>query len=122
MSTKKMSYVVALEKVLAGEAVGGEVRERLEALKASQIKRNTHKTGVPTKAQKERAELAEKVFEAMEPERVYTSAELAVIIPELAELHEGKGASAQKITAIMKSLGERIVSEKDKGKAVYHIA
>lgn len=117
MATKKISYVSALNTVIAGEEITDEIRERLEALKASLEKRNTRKAG-PTKAQKERAELAEKVFGAMVADESYGSKEIAGLIPEL------EGASSQKITALMKDLvaSERVTSEKVKGKAVYKIA
>ena len=117
MATKKMSYVVAVESAINGN-VTNEVRERLEALKVSLEKRNTHKTNGPTKAQRANAELAEKIFEAMEPDVVYATADICKLVPELAE------ASSQKLTALMKILvtSERVVGEKVKGKAVYHIA
>ena len=117
MATKKMSYVVAVESAINGN-VTNEVRERLEALKVSLEKRNTHKTNGPTKAQRANAELAEKIFEAMEPDVVYATADIGKLVPELAE------ASSQKLTALMKILvtSERVVGEKVKGKAVYHIA
>ena len=115
MATKKMSYVVAVENAINGELTP-EVVERLEALKASLEKRNTRKSNGPTKAQKERAELAEKVFGAMVAGESYGSKEIAGLIPEL------EGASSQKVTALMKSLGERVTSEKVKGKAVYKVA
>ena len=116
MATKKISYVSALNTVIAGEEITDEIRERLEALKASLEKRNTRKSNGPTKAQKERAELAEKVFGAMVAGESYGSKEIAGLIPEL------EGASSQKVTALMKSLGERVTSEKVKGKAVYKVA
>lgn len=116
MSTKKMSYAVAIDAVLSGAEITDEVRERLEALKVSLEKRNSRKANGPTKAQKERAELAERVFSAMTAGEGYGSKEIAALIPEL------ESASSQKITALMKSLGERVTSEKVKGKAVYKIA
>lgn len=115
--TKKISYVVALDTVLTGAEITDEVRERLEALKASLEKRNARKAG-PTKAQKANAELAEKIFAAMEPEVVYTTPEIGALIPEL------EGASAQKISALVRKLvqSERVTSAKVKGKAVYQVA
>lgn len=115
--TKKISYVVALDAVLTGAEITDEVRERLEALKASLEKRNARKAG-PTKAQKANAELAEKIFAAMEPEVVYTTPEIGALIPEL------EGASAQKISALVRKLvqSERVTSAKVKGKAVYQVA
>ena len=114
MATKKISYVSALNTVIAGEEITDEIRERLEALKASLEKRNTRKAG-PTKAQKANAELAEKIFEA---DVVYATADIGKLVPELAE------ASSQKISALMKKLviAERVTSEKVKGKATYKVA
>jgi len=56
--TAKMTYVNALENVLAGAEMTDEIREKLEALKATLIKRNA-KTGTrkPTKTQRENAEI-----------------------------------------------------------------
>ena len=117
MATKKISYVSALNAVITGEEITDEIRERLEALKASLEKRNTRKAG-PTKAQKANAELVEKIFEAMEPDVVYTTADICKLVPELAE------ASSQKVSALMKKLvtAERVTSEKVKGKATYKVA
>lgn len=114
---KKISYVVALDTVLTGAEITDEVRERLEALKASLEKRNARKAG-PTKAQKANAELAEKIFAAMEPEVVYTTPEIGALIPEL------EGASSQKISALVRKLvvSERVTSAKVKGKATYQVA
>lgn len=116
--TKKMSYVGALSVVLDGGEITPEVTERLEALKASLVKRASHKQEGPTKAQKARFELADKVFDAMVDGESYGSAEIAGLIPET------EGFSSQKVTALMKGLvaDGRVATEKVKGKAVYHIA
>lgn len=114
--SKKMSYVGAVEAVLSGAELTDEVRERLEALKVSLEKRASHKSEGPTKAQKERAALAERVFSLLEPEHEYTNAEIAGLVPEL------EGATPQKISPLMKLLGERIVTTKVKGKAIYKVA
>ncbi len=117
MTNKKMSYAVAIDTVLSGAEITDEVRERLEALKVSLEKRNSRKAG-PTKAQKANAELAEKIFAAMTPDTVYTTAEIGGLVPEL------EGASSQKITALVRKLvvAERVTSEKVKGKATYKVA
>lgn len=62
--TAKMTYVNALDVVLAGAEMTDEVKEKLEALKVSLVKRNT-KTGTrkPTKVQRENAELKVKLAE-----------------------------------------------------------
>ena len=115
--SKKLSYVGAIDAVLNGE-VNDEVIEKLTALKASLVKRASHKQNGPTKAQRERAEVTEKVFGAMVAGTQYGSADLAGIIPEV------EGASSQKITAVMKPLvaDGRVSMTKVKGKAVYEIA
>ena len=115
MATKKMSYSVAVENAINGQLTP-EVIERLEALKTSLEKRNSRKANGPTKAQKERAELAERVLSAMTAGESYGSKDIAALIPELED------ASSQKITALMKSLGERVTAEKVKGKATYRLA
>ena len=116
MATKKMSYVSAVDVVLNGGEITDEVRERLEALKTSLEKRANRKSEGPTKAQKENLALAEKVLEAMEPGVEYGNAEIAGLIPEL------EGATPQKISPLMKMLGDRVIIEKVKGKAVYRLA
>ena len=52
----------------------------------------------------------------MESDVVYTNADIAGLVPEL------EGATPQKISPLMKILGERIVAEKVKGKATYRLA
>ena len=115
---KKMSYVSAIDAVLSGAPIEGEVAERLEALKASLAKRASRKPNGPTKAQRANAELAERIADAMVDGEVYDTNGIKALVPELAE------ASAQKVTALMKVLvsAERVVSEKVKGKANYHLA
>lgn len=54
----KMTYVNALDAVLAGAEMTDEIREKLEALKATVAKRNAKgATRKPTKTQKENAEI-----------------------------------------------------------------
>lgn len=114
--SKKMSYVSAIDVVLSGAEITDEVRERLEALKGSLAKRASYKSNQPTKAQREREAIASKVLSAMEPNAVYGSADVAKLIPEL------EGATPQKVTALMKSLGESVQTSKVKGKAFYSLA
>ena len=112
----KISYVSVINDVLNGVELDAERIEKLTALKTALEKRGTRKPNGPTKAQRERAEVAEKLFGAMVAGQEYGSADLAGLIPET------EGASSQKITAIMKSLGERVHAEKVKGKAIYTVA
>ena len=118
MSTKKMSYSAALSAVLNGEEITDEVRERLEALQVSLAKRNSRKAEGPTKAQKERAEVAEKVLSAFVADTQYCSADIAKLIPET------EGFSSQKVTALMKGLvaDGRVNAETVKGKKFYSLA
>ena len=118
MANKKMSYVSAIEAVLNGSAVEGEVAERLTALKASLEKRASHKSEGPTKLQRANAELAGKIADAMVEGEVYGSADIAGLIPEL------EGATPQKISPLMKGLvaNGTVVAEKVKGKATYRLA
>ena len=117
-TTSKISYVSVITDVLNGVELDAERIEKLEALKASLEKRSSHKANGPTKAQKANAEMAEKIFEAMNPDEVYETKAIGGLVPELAE------ASTQKLTALMKILvaSERVVAEKVKGKATYHLA
>ena len=114
---KKMSYVAAVEAVLNGAPIEGEVAERLEALKASLEKRASRKSEGPTKAQKANAELAERIFGAMDADVVYTTVDICGLLPEL------EGATPQKVSPLMKSLvaSERVIAEKVKGKATYRL-
>ena len=112
----KISYVSVINDVLNGVELDAERIEKLTALKTSLEKRANRKPNGPTKAQRERAELAEKLFGAMVAGESYTSADLAGLIPET------EGASSQKITALVKAMGERVNAETVKGKKVYTLA
>ena len=94
----------------------GEVCDKLTTLRAKQAARKGTKSDAPTKAQVERLALAERIAELMESGVSYGTAEIAALLPELA------GATPQKITPLMKLLGERVVATKVKGKAVYTLA
>lgn len=114
--TNKMTNVKALAYVLENCAVPSEIADKLTAMKASYEKRASRKVEGPTKAQKERMALAEKVFALMEQGVEYGNAEIASLVPEL------EGATPQKISPLMKLLGERIEVTKVKGKAIYKVA
>ena len=116
--SKKMSYAVAISEVLAGHEITDEIRERLEALKVSCEKRASHKVVGPTKTQRENAELATKIAEAMLPNVSYGTADIAGLIPELA------GATPQKVSPLMRALVEagKVATTKVKGKNTYALA
>ena len=117
MSTKKMSYAVAVDHAINGE-LNDEVIERLNALKVSLEKRASRKSEGPTKAQKANAELATKIADAMVAGEVYDTEGIRGLIEELAT------ATPQKISPLMKHLANDgiVVVEKVKGKNAYHLA
>ena len=109
---------IAIEPAAEGKEpiTVAQVIEKMTALREVQSKRSGKKSDAPTKAQVERAALAERVLAAMEPDKAYGTAEIAALLPELA------GATPQRVTPLMKLLGERVAVSKVKGKAVYSIA
>lgn len=115
--SKKMSYVSAIDAVLSGAPVEGEVAERLTALRESVAKRATRKAG-PTKAQIANAEIGEAVAAAMVAGEVYTIADVKALVPALAE------ATPQKVGPICRKLvaAGRLTEAKVKGKVTYSLA
>lgn len=114
---KKMSYVSAIDAVLAGQPIEGEVAERLTALRESVAKRSASKSG-PTKTQIANAEIGEAVAAAMTAGEVYTIAEVKALVPALAD------ATPQKVGPICRKLvaAGRLTEDKVKGKVVYSLA
>lgn len=114
---KQMSYVSAINEVLNGN-INDEVIERLTALRDSIAKRNSSKSGKPTKAQIANAEIGESVVSAMESDVDYTIADIKGLVPALAD------ANPQKVSPIMRKLteGGKVEAIKVKGKVAYHLA
>ena len=115
--SKKMSYASAIDAVLNGAPIEGEVRETLERCRESHMKRNTRKVG-PTKTQIANAEIGEAVINAMSVGEVYTIADVKALVPALAD------ATPQKVGPICRKLVEagRLKGDKVKGKVVYSLA
>ena len=115
--TKKMSYATAITEAIEGR-LSAEGVERLEALRESLAKRNSRKSGKPTKAQIANAELGEAIVSAMEAGQVYTISGIKGIVPALAD------ASPQKIGPICRKLVEAgtLTTENVKGRPVYSLA
>jgi Fic family protein len=116
MEKARLTYVNALETVLDTCDLTDEVREKLDALKASLIKRNT-KTGTrkPTKAQRENAEV---------------KAQFVAFLTENGEkLKAGDvaahfGVSVQKASALLKQLvdeGAVVKGEGEKRTTVFYV-
>ena len=93
--TAKMTYVNALDNVLAGAEMTDEIREKLEALKASLVKRNA-KTGTrkPTKTQRENAEIKAQIVDFLADQDPMKAGDIAAQF----------GFSTQKASALLKQL------------------
>ena len=111
----KMTNVKALAYVLENYDLPDEISEKVKAMKASYEKRNASKAGKPSKKATENAEIAERVIAAMVAGEGYDTNGIKALLGD-SEL------SPQKVTAVMKALGNRVVAEKVKGKAVYRLA
>ena len=114
---KKMSYAVALTNVIEGN-IDAETVERLTDLRESLAKRNSNRSGKPTKTQIANAEIGEAVVSAMTVGESYTISDIKGIVPALAD------ANPQKVSPIMSKLvkSERVTCEKVKGRHVYRLA
>lgn len=115
--SKKMSYASAIDAVLNGAPIEGEVRETLERCRESHMKRNTRKVG-PTKTQIANAEIGEAVIAAMDKGTQYTIADVKGLVPAIAD------ATPQKVGPICRNLVKagRLSTDKVKGKVVYFLA
>ena len=115
--SKKMSYAVAITEAIEGR-LSAEGVERLEALRESLAKRNSNKSGKPTKAQIANAEIGEAVVAAMEQGAVYSIADVKALVPALND------ATPQKVGPICRKLASagRLTEGKVKGKVVYSLA
>ena len=94
MEKTKMTYVNAIDTVLTGAEMTDEVREKLEALKATLIKRNA-KTGTrkPTKTQKENAEVKIAIAQVLTAEG-----------QKCGDIAEAVGISGQKCSALLSQM------------------
>ena len=111
----KMTNVKALAYVLENCDLPDEISEKVKAMKASYEKRNASKAGKPSKKAAENAEIAERVIAAMVAGEGYDTNDIKALLGD-------SDLSPQKVTAVMKALGNRVVAEKVKGKAVYRLA
>lgn len=111
----KMTNVKALGFVLDNCDLPDEVAEKVKAMKASFEKRNASKAGKPSKKATENAAIGERVIAAMVAGENYDTKGIKALI-------DADDLTPQKITAVMKALGDRVVAEKVKGKVSYHLA
>lgn len=113
------TYVSSLTTAITNpSALTAEEIAKLTALRETLIKRNSVKSDKPTKAQRENAELSEKVASAMQAGVTYSIPDLCAIVDELA------GASSQKVAPLMSKLVEagRVVKSVVKGHNFYTLA
>ena len=111
----KMTNVKALTFVLDNCDLPDEVAEKVKAMKASFEKRNASKAGKPSKKATENAAIGERVIAAMVAGDNYDTKCIKALI-------DAEELPPQKVTAVMKALGDRVVAEKVKGKVSYHLA
>ena len=112
---EKMTYVKALEVAVACEALPAEVREKLEALKVQQMKRNSGEKK-PTKVQQENEGTKVHVLE------VLSALDKPVTVSELMQADEALSAmSNQKVASLVRQLVEsgKVVRTEEKRKAYF---
>lgn len=113
----KVTYVSALEVVLNGEPMTDEVREKLEALKASIAKKNTAERK-PTATQTANEGFKVAILNGLESGKAYTITDIIKSVDEVSEL------SNQRVSAIVRQLVESgsLVREEVKRKAYFSLA
>ena len=113
----KMTYVAALSYVLENVAdLPADVAEKLTALKEQTEKRNAADRK-PTKTQVQNAELSEVVAE------VLRNAGAPMTITEIMGANETLGAlSNQKVSAIVRGMGDRVVKVTEKRVSKFSLA
>lgn len=115
----KMTYVNALSYVLEKCEMPADVREKLDALKEQQVKRNSSDSGKPTKKQAENVALADALFEVMK--RVNKPC----TVSEYMAQDETFGAMTnQKVSALMRVLESsgKVVKTTEKRKSYFAVA
>lgn len=104
----KMTYVDALNIALTAD-LPEEVKEKLTALRDQTAKRNSSENRKPTKAQAQNAELSEVVRE------VLANAGKPLTVTEVMQADERLATlSNQKVTAVIRSMGDAVLKVPDK--------
>lgn len=112
----KVTYVSALNTVLNGEPMTDEVREKLEALKASIEKKNTAERK-PTATQTANEGFKVAILEGLESGKAYTITDIIKSVSAVSEL------SNQRVSAIVRQLVESgsLTREEVKRKAYFSL-
>lgn len=114
---EKMTYVDALTVAIDCAVLPEDVREKLDALRAQQMKRNSGEKK-PTKTQKENVILCDALYEMMKVlDKPMTVTELLAADEQLGKLGN------QKVTALLRKLisDGRVVRTEEKRKAYYGV-
>ena len=118
-SSVRMTYVMALDNAinaLANMPEMAETIEKLTALKVQTEKRNSADRK-PTKTQTANLELQELVIE------VLRNSDKAMTITEIMNADDTLGTlSNQKVAALVRGLGDRVIKTLDKRKAYFTLA
>ena len=112
----KITYVSALDVVLNGEPMTDEVREKLEALKASIEKKNPSERQ-PTATQTANEGFKVAILNGLESGKAYTITDIIKSVDEVSAL------SNQRVSAIVRQLVESgsLVREEVKRKAYFSL-
>lgn len=94
---EKLTYTKAIASVLNGEALTDEIRDKLEALKAS-LEKKSSADRKPTAKQTENADIKTAILKGMKPNTQYTITDIGKAIPACADM------SNQRISALVRQL------------------
>lgn len=115
---ERMTYVKALEYVLANCEMPSDVDEKIDALKNSLVKKSAHKgERKPTKTQIANEGFKEVILANMESGRLYTITEITKEMPF------GEELSTQRVSALVRQLKEsgKVVRTEEKRKAYFSL-
>lgn len=121
MEKNKVTVVGAIDYVLDNCSIPAEIREKFEAMKASQLKKNASTAKKSSAVTEKNAEVAAMVLDGMTADREYTLDEL---VAEFIQPHYEDTVSTSKASTIMKPLVDNgnIIKGKSKGKVTYKLA
>lgn len=106
-----MTYAQALE--IAINAVDNdEASEKLTALKAQVEKK--HVSSKPTKKQVENEAIKARMLDVLGDGESFSATELAKLL--------GDGVTCQKVSALLRQMGDTVQKDMVKGKAMFHLA
>ena len=120
MSNKKMTIAEILTEIAENKAYGLSEEHKAFLLERAEKASRKSSTGErkPTAKQVKNAEVADKVYEQMEPNRLYTVSEMVKVLPIFAEMDECSASYANAIVKKLKDAG-RVTRSVDKGRAYF---